>query len=104
MGSLKYLLLRLLGDKRAEKPVKADDTDASAAPRLQQPEKHADWGGRPDPIMREDVTMTGMGDYWPGSASNSPSPVQPHMSRRQAREWERLRAQDAERQRDQGSQ
>jgi hypothetical protein len=104
MGTLKYVVLRLLG-KQAEKPVNVDDADASAAPRLQHPEKYsADWGGRPDPIMREDVTPTGMGDFWPGSASNNPSPVEPHMSRRQAREWERLRAQDAERQRDRGSQ
>jgi hypothetical protein len=103
MGTLKYLLHRLLGDKQAERPAKVNDTDAAAAPRLQQPEKHdVDWGGRPDPIMRADVTPTAMGDFWPGSASNNPSPVQPQMSRRQAREWERLRAQDAER--EQGSQ
>jgi len=100
MGTLNYRLLRLLGDKQAEKPVNVDDTDCSAAPRLQQPEKYADWRG-PDLIMREDVTTTGLGDLWPGSASNNPAPVPPHMSRREAREWARLRAQDAERDQEQ---
>lgn len=103
MGTLRHLLLRLVGDKKAEKPVNVDETDSAAAPRLQQPEEHADWGGRSDMIMRADVTGTlGLGDLWPGS--RSPSPVAPHMSRRQALEWARLRAQDAERQREQESQ
>ena len=95
MRTLTYLLRRLLGDKRVVKGVNVDDTDSSAVPLLQHPETFAG----PDMIMRADVTTTGLGDFWPGSASNSPTPVPPHMSRREAREWERLRAQDAERER-----
>ena len=100
MGTLEYLLRRLRGDKHAMKPVNASDTDSSAAPILQDPSGDS---RAPDMIMRADATTTGLGDFWPGSASNSPSPVPPHMSHREAREWERLRAQDAERGREQGS-
>ena len=96
MGTLKYLLRRLRGDKHVAKPVNVDAMDSSSAPRLQHPEKY-DWRAL-DMATRADVTTTGLGDFSPGSASNSPSPVPPHMSRRDAREWERLRAQDAERQ------
>src|SRR3984957_3844184 len=96
MGTLKFLLRRLRGDKHVVKPVNVDDADSSSVPRLQHPEKY-DWRVL-DMATRADVTTTGLGDFWPGSASNSPSPVPPHMSRRKAREWERLRSQDAERQ------
>jgi hypothetical protein len=101
MGTLKYLLRRLRGDNHAVKPVNVDDADSSSTPRLQHPEKYD--SRALDMITRADVTTTGLGDFWPGSASNSPLPVPPHMSRREAREWELLRAQDAERQRKQGS-
>ena len=89
MGTLKFLLFRLLGDKRVARRVRADDTDLLAAPRLQQPEKYSniDLAGVANGFPAE------LGGSW--SSGNAPIPAYPHMSRREARRWARLRAEDA---------
>ena len=89
MGTLRYLLLRLLGDDQAVKPVNVDDTDCSAAPRLQHPERY------------DNIDLAGVANGFPAelggswSTGDAPLPAYPHMSRRQARQWARLRARDA---------
>ena len=66
-GTLKYLMRRLRGDDGAVKPVNVDAADSSSAPRLQHPENYD--RRALDMITRADVTTTGLGDFWPGSAS-----------------------------------
>lgn len=99
MGLLKLLerLVDRLADESVDKSETIDDTDLSAAPRLQHPEQY-------DNI---DLWPTAAG--FPSEAGGSwhtggaPIPAYPRMSRRQAREWARLRAQDAARQRKEGA-
>lgn len=98
VGTAKYLLLRLLGNEQAKKPVNVNDADSSGAPRLQNPEKYdnIDLAGAMNGFPAE------VGGSW--NAGGAPLPAYPHMSRREARRWARLRAQGAEHRPKQGSQ